>query len=73
MIKKNISFVTENAIAYRGVIFPPINAFEYIIQNLISDLEEPVIECVKLVMDELLTAVQKATCKVCKKNCKIIF
>ena len=63
-LRREISFAIRNTHGIRVGLFTPDMAFEAIVKRQISQLKEPVIKCVDLVIQELSSVVRVCTDKV---------
>lgn len=63
-LRREISFAIRNIHGIRVGLFTPDMAFEAIVKKQISQLKEPILKCIDLVVQELSTVVRLCTEKV---------
>lgn len=63
-LRREISFAIRNIHGIRVGLFTPDMAFEAIVKKQISQLKEPILKCIDLVVQELSTVVRFCTEKV---------
>lgn len=63
-IQQEIYHAIENLHGINVGLYPPLMAFEAIVRMLISQLEEPIVLCVDIVIEELSNAVRSCTQRV---------
>lgn len=66
--RRKIKFAIENLYGMDSMVYPPFKAFEAIVRERILLLEEPVMTCLDLVIEELLKAVRACTRRVSDIN-----
>lgn len=64
-LRREISFAIRNIHGIRVGLFTPDMAFEAIVKKQISQLKEPILKCIDLVVQELSAVVRICTEKVC--------
>lgn len=67
-LRREISFAIRNIHGIRVGLFTPDMAFEAIVKKQISQLKEPILKCIDLVVQELSAVVRICTEKVCKNQ-----
>lgn len=70
-LRREISFAIRNIHGIRVGLFTPDMAFEAIVKKQISQLKEPILKCIDLVVQELCSVVRLCTEKVC--SCSVMF
>lgn len=63
-LRREISFAIRNIHGIRVGLFTPDMAFEAIVKKQISQLKEPILKCIDLVVQELSSVVRLCTEKV---------
>ena len=63
-LRREISFAIRNIHGIRVGLFTPDMAFEAIVKKQISQLKEPILKCIDLVVQELSHVVRMCTEKV---------
>lgn len=64
-LRREISFAIRNIHGIRVGLFTPDMAFEAIVKKQISQLKEPILKCIDLVVQELSSVVRLCTERVC--------
>lgn len=68
-LRREISFAIRNIHGIRVGLFTPDMAFEAIVKKQISQLKEPILKCIDLVVQELSAVVRICTERVWKQFC----
>lgn len=63
-MQREINYAIENLHGIQVGLYPPLMAFQVLVRKQISQLEQPIVLCVDLVIEELSNAVRTCTQRV---------